>query len=412
MVRKTIPELRDTLEPIFMELCPPELIEASTYGRTGGHYEHFTFPNGSTAMFRSLDDWNKHRSLNIGAMVIDEANEIDEETYRGMLSRVRQRDITEEARAAGYTQEITRRGIWLATNPNGHDWLYKRFVGHPEPRSEYFRSTSFDNPFLPPEYLDALLQYPEPWIRRYVLCSFDDFAGQIYEDWSWDTHVVDPLRDPKPNYVYWMGMDPGTRNPTAALWVNVDQRTKSLLAVAEYQQESLTANDHARAWREIEAKHKMNRVAWRVSDPQSLPARDRGSNVKLSDQYRRLGFNFQLGPSRTDDRIPALGHLISLGRFKVTKECPMTYEAIRDYRWADLSPAQRARGEDAPQRPHKHNDHLPDCGQYVSSRYIQTPKGLLVPEDRTFSDEIRESVRKHQAAKQRPRRHGELGAVM
>src|SRR5450759_3773568 len=112
IIRKTVPELRDATEPIFRELLPPELWMAGNEARSGGHMERFTFPNGSTILFRSLDDWNKHRSLNVGFIAYDECNEIDEESYLGMASRVRQRDITAEARSAGYTHEVTRRGIW------------------------------------------------------------------------------------------------------------------------------------------------------------------------------------------------------------------------------------------------------------------------------------------------------------
>jgi hypothetical protein len=35
---------------------------------------------------------------------------------------------------------------------------------------------------------------PTPWVKRYVLCNFDDFGGQIYQNWSYDTHVVQPYR--------------------------------------------------------------------------------------------------------------------------------------------------------------------------------------------------------------------------
>lgn len=52
IIRKTIPELRDSTEPIFMQLVPPELWKAGDKGRSGGHLEHFTMPNGSTILFR------------------------------------------------------------------------------------------------------------------------------------------------------------------------------------------------------------------------------------------------------------------------------------------------------------------------------------------------------------------------
>lgn len=66
ITRRTIPELRDSTEQVFFDLLPPELFERGTVSRAGGHYERFVFPNGSTVLFRSIDDWKKYKSYNLG----------------------------------------------------------------------------------------------------------------------------------------------------------------------------------------------------------------------------------------------------------------------------------------------------------------------------------------------------------
>ena len=369
--RQTIPELRDTLEPIFLQRTPPDLLDASEVRRTAGHLDHITFPNGSRVMFRSLDDPQKHRSLNLGFFLIDEANEVDEETYMFMRGRLRQSDPTAEAVKRGYTAKITRRGSWVMTNPSGHDWMWRRFVNPASSAdgTDYFKSTSLDNAFLPPEYLETLFAFPRAWVERYVLCSFDDFSGQVYEDWSQD-HVVPARQYPYPaGGLVWMGMDPGTRNPTAGLWVHVDQPRRRLVGIAEYQATNLAATRHAAAWRTIEAQHQMA-VRRRISDPGSLPVRDRGSNMSLQDQYRREGFNFQLGPKLPKDRVPMLGLLIAQKRFLLTDACPQTAEQIQEYRWEEITTAMKRGGKDAPEKPVKGGDDLVDCAQYVSSQWI------------------------------------------
>lgn len=394
IVRKTVPELRDTTEAVFFDILPYDLYAAGDVTRTGGHYASYTFPNGSVVLFRSIDDWTKHKSMNVAWIFWDEADEFDEATYLGMRSRVRQTDPTAEAKRLGASQ-ITRRGMCLATNPNGKDWIYQRFVD-PDKRkdnTEYFRSTSFDNPYLPPDYIEALLQAPEQWVRRYVLCQFDDFAGQIYEEWSWDTHTVPHPQDIPRNEVFWMGMDPGTRSPTAGLWVWLDQANRRLVGIAEYQENYLAAKQHADEWRKLEAKHRMN-VRWRVADP-AIMTTDRGTNMTLHSQYARLGYNFQLGPARHQVRIPALGQLIHLRKFVVSREtCPRAYEAIKNYRWEDLSQAMRTRGADAPERPLKKDDHLVDCAQYLASRWVQPMKDPDNFKPKDFSDQVHEAIRK------------------
>jgi PBSX family phage terminase large subunit len=416
ITRRTVPELRDTTETVFFDILPDELFRAGVSTRSGGHYSTFTFPNGSQVLFRSIDDWNKHKSLNVGFIAWDELDEFDEETYMGMSSRVRQRDPTAEGRRLG-AKQITRRGMWAATNPHGHDWVYKRFVDGSTKKNNtaYWRSTSFDNPYLPPEYLESLLQYPEPWIRRYVLCQFDDFAGQIYEDWNWDTHTV-ALKDLNfdSSSVYWHGMDPGTRSPTAGLWVCVDQANRRLVGVSEYQETFLSAAEHAKRWREIEARKPMrmsSRVRWRVADP-SITTRDRGTNMGLDDQYRRLGYSFQLGPKQHKDRIPMLGQLIHLRKFVVCRElCPQTYEQIRDYKWEDLTPTQRAKEIDAPERPLKKNEHLVDCAQYLSSRWSRPMADPLPRPEQSFSDEVHRAIRKQMKGKRRAKLTHDLGSL-
>jgi PBSX family phage terminase large subunit len=395
IARKTAPELRDTTEPIFRELLPPQLLMAGDMKRHGGHMESFTFPNGSIVLFRSLDDWNKHRSLNVGFIAYDECNEIDEETYLGMASRVRQRDITAEARKSGYTGEVVRRGIFGATNPAGKDWLWRRFHSDSPSRqknTEMFTSTTLDNPYLPPEYVESLLQYPRSWVQRYVLCQFDDFAGRIYESWGWDTHVV-PHPKPEAGRVFWMGMDPGTENPTAGLWVWVDQEQRRLVGVAEYEAGGVAVDVHTAAWKQIEAREKMA-VRWRVADPNSITQRDRGTAISLQTQYAKLGYHFGLGASSEKDRIPALGRLIHLRRFVVSQRCEKTFEALKQYQWRDLTPMQRARGEDPTEKPLKKNTHLVECAQYLAGREAPSPKmqAPLHPDD--FQDQIHRAIRK------------------
>lgn len=407
ITRKTVPELRDTTETVFFEVLPPELRELGVATRSGGHYASFTFPNGSTVLFRSIDDWNKHRSLNVGFIAFDEADEFDEETYQGMLSRVRQRDPTPEGKKYGATQ-ITRRGVWSASNPGGHNWLWRRFVQKKTrvAGTGYWKSTSFDNPYLPPEYIESLLQYPDAWVRRYVLCQFDDFAGQIYEDWGWDTHVIDAVEASR-QQTYWMGMDPGTRSPTAGLWVVVDKTgelsgvPRALIGVAEYEESGRAAHEHVEEWRKIEAVHAPN-VRQRIADP-TIATRDRGSNMGLDDQYARLGYHFQFGPRKHADRIPMLGTLIKQRRFLLTKNCPRTYEAIKDYRWVDLTPMQRAKDLAAPDRPVTSNDHLVDCGQYLASRYVGPARPEERRGDETPSQAIHRAIRQQQKLKMEER---------
>lgn len=415
VMRKTVPALRDTTEAAFVEMIEkvPEFWDACVTRRAGNHYQEIILPNGTKYMFRGCDDWKKHKSLNLAWIFYDEADEFTEEDYVGLMSRVRQ---TQPLSGATGNAQITRRGIVCATNPAGHNWLWKRFVDEPVENSEWFKSTSLDNPHNPFDYINGLLAMPDPWVRRFVLCDFDEFGGQIYEDWSYDTHVIRPYRG-NTGYKYPAGgwflqsFDPGTSAGNASLWVVYDPDKHMYVGVAEYNEVGLAATKHAKAWRAIEARHRM-RVRTRIADPKAIPVRDRGSNMSLRDQYRRLGFHFQDGTNNVDTRVWSLGQLIFSGRFKVTDDCPRTHEQIQNYRWEDLSPLQQQKGREA--KPLKKDVDLVDCAQYAACRYTQPMSITAEEEEKTpqeqLAADVAKAIRQQLASKTATRTH-DLGTI-
>jgi PBSX family phage terminase large subunit len=399
VTRKTIPALKDTTEKTFVESLPAAFFEACNVSRAGGHIASIEFPNGSLFHFKGMPDWKRLKSMNLAGIFWDEADEFSPEEFEGMQSRIRQVHALPKAREQGYPKRIPddARGNILASNPAGKNWLYKEAFESGRRGVESWISTSFDNPYLPAATLNRWLEMPEPWVRRYVLCSFDEFAGSIYPEWGWETHVIDPFQSGG-RYTYdsssWfrMGFDPGTSSGNAGVWVYYDQATHRLIAVAEYLETGLSATVHARAWRRIEAQHGM-RVQRRIADPKPISTRDRGTNVTLGEQYARLGFRFALGPSSIADRVTSMGDLIARGRFVVTKDCPRLYEQILGYRWEDLSPDAIAKGRSA--NPLKKDVDLVDAGQYAVSNYVAPPKVQPVgTPEQEHSREVHTAVRK------------------
>jgi PBSX family phage terminase large subunit len=390
LARQTIPSLRDTTEQVFLNMLPPAFLAQCKLMRGGNHVQQITLPNGSLIHFKGLDDWRKLKSLNLAGFFIDEADEVAKETYIGLTTRVRQRHSL--VRGA---PDIPVRRIRLSLNPAGHDWIWemfvkghqlKRVIGDPSGRMA-FLSTSLDNPYNPISYIEDMLAMPEPWVRRYVFCSFDDFEGVIYPEWDWKTHVVKPYGAYAGN-IFFMGMDPGTSNPTAGVWAYHDQQLGKLVGIAEYLATDTAVSPHVLAWRKIEAAgtHNLSRrpgrmtIRRRIADP-TIATRDRGTMNSLESQYRRLNFYFEQGPKNIPDRLPALGEMIHKGFFVVTAECEQLYEQIKHYRYEDLSPDQLKKGVEA--KPFKKNVDLVDAAQYISSRWhaplkprVERPKML------------------------------------
>ncbi len=389
LTRRTVPDLRRSTEKELFEILPAELEKACRIKRLGGHVESITFPNHSQLLLAGMEDWNKHKSMNLSWIGIDESSEQTRDNFEGILTRLRQSKPLKGAPPLRPGQRMQNQ-MALASNPAGQDWNWDLFVNPATKRgdSSIHLSTPMDNPFLPPEYVDMLLQMPVPYIRRFVECRFDAAAGRVYEEWGWDTHIV-PDREPG-HYgeVMWMGMDPGILNPTAGLWVEVDRRHGRLVAVAEYQEPGRNAPEHAAAWRALEAKRRPTRVTRRIADP-NITKRDQGTSMELSDIYQRLGFSFEKGPVRDDVRIPALANAIASGGLVATESCARLHEQLTEARWEDQLARLRDLG-DFREKMKKGNDHLHDCAQYLASIYVQPSARNLpaAPPPPTEQDDI------------------------
>jgi PBSX family phage terminase large subunit len=380
ITRKTIPSLRDTTESDFLDQIPKSLMDQCKLQKGGGHVQTLILPNESKYYFKGMDDWRKIKSLNLTGIWIDEADEFDEDTYDNLKSRLRQ--VTPRGSAEGW---IRHRVIRLACNPAGKNWVWKKFVDKPTRNRVGFISTSLDNPYNPLSYIEDLLDMPEPWVRRYVFCSFEDFEGSIYPEWDWDTHVVKPYGQYDAKGWFWMGMDPGTHHPTAGVWAYWDPQLQKLVVVAEYAETGTSASHHVAAWRQIESHgtHNLSRrpgrmtVRRRIADP-TIATRDRGSMTALETQYLREGFHFEHGPRQIKERLPMLGQLVHDQRIACTEECPQFYEQMKAYRYEDLTPVQRDRGVEA--KPLKKNVDLVDAGQYIAARHVAPTRPERPPE--------------------------------
>jgi hypothetical protein len=192
--RKTYRELTDSTQRTFMEIVPQRLIK--NYSKRD---ETVTLINGSQILFRSLDDVQKFRSLNLGWWYIDEGSEIEDSDVPTMLiGRLR-------------LNTVPWRGGWVTSNPPHLDhWLYEWAVTKARTSNKYFyvKASTYDNPHLPSEYVKTLeAEYGVQWVRRYLLGEFGYITPgtPVYEHFNETLHVikgVEWLRD-RPIFRAW-----------------------------------------------------------------------------------------------------------------------------------------------------------------------------------------------------------------
>ena len=137
--------------------------------------DKITFTNGSTIIFRHLEEPDKLKSLNLGFIEIEEMSEIPEATFDMLLSRLRQKPKSDWVNF--------RHRLFGHTNPqDGKGWIYERFVEKKYPNIGYRRilASTMENKHLPNGYIDLLkASFNEDYFNRNVLGLDDDVSSKL-----------------------------------------------------------------------------------------------------------------------------------------------------------------------------------------------------------------------------------------
>lgn len=238
LLRLNATDLRQSTLRAWDDIVPESWVRRRN--RTKGE-EHDVLRNGSVVLFRHIRDAQRGKShlasLSLAHVGIDEAHEIEEADYYKLLGRLR-------------SDADTYHSIALAFNPAGHNWLYRAFYQGARILRNYpvaslknwnwvyvkrnslalavptLENTPENGGFLPAGYYENLLeQYPPEWAARYLFCSFDDFEGKVYPNYSLDSdHNITTYAADEANHDFYIGIDVGGQAPWAILRVAVERR--------------------------------------------------------------------------------------------------------------------------------------------------------------------------------------------
>lgn len=411
IARATRPELLATTQHVFFEGggglietdwagVPQQLIRS--FNKT---QNKLVLVNGSIIHFWPLDDPKKLTNLNLGWFMIDQAEEVPEEMFLMLIGRLRQRGAP-------------RKGLILF-NPNGHDWLWKRFVRDDLPDHELIHAKTTDNPTLPADYMDAFKAYPEAWRKRFMDGSFDVFTDQIWPEFDQDVHTLPPFALP-PWFEVVEGIDHGRRNPTAVLWSAFDDQGNVFVVDQHYEAGKLVAH-HAGVI------NRKRTVSWGIPNYTVIDAsaaqKDPNTGRSVMDEYydhgiitipsdrhkiarvNRVAEWLRLDPNHPH---PLTGEYREEGwpRLYIFQNCFDLIEHVPQYRWKPLPPTAK---EDAREEPLKKDDHDVDALGYI---LMTRPRPADRPMDtRTATDQRSSDYWKKVEKKMRKGRgHSRLGA--
>lgn len=161
---------------------------------------------------------------------------------------------------------LDRKGwVYHGTTPKGFNDLYDRFFVPGQPgahrNGDYisFQMPTSKNTHLDPDWLEKKRKTTPPrlWRMNY-LAQFTVLDGQVYEEFSRDTHVR--TFEPRPEWQYFLGMDFGFTDPfVCQLWAWTGE---VFACIDEVYGPGLTFEQQHRAVVDMVGRHKPPTSAW------------------------------------------------------------------------------------------------------------------------------------------------------
>lgn len=371
-------DLEDSTMALFFDVCPPSWIKK--YNKTR---KILTFHNNSQILFRHINDPNPKRkhitSTNLGWFAVDQMEEIEEEHWNTLTGRLR-------------LPRAPKRFGFGAANPNGKDWIYKKFYASvpPERLSEF--ATKYRNGvklgvavrseenkksnggFVDDDYFENLRnEMPREWVARFLDCSFEDFSGKIYKEYVLDSvHNIDPFPIPA-HWETYVGIDVGGDAPwSVGIWRIDEQgnmiRTKEMYKPTVLSSEVASFIKSSADWKNqhftpvIDPENKLAMLELAEYDIYCRPARKGQGSVKpgiiKQGGYMHVNPTVQLPQWYRDTQpAPQIAKFEKAGspRMFSFKTCTHWRREHDEYHWDDRRPGH----------PKKENDHTCDETRYV-----------------------------------------------
>jgi phage terminase large subunit len=331
IVRKTIPSLKRTIIKDFEDIMTGlELWNANDFNQTD---RIFSFYTGSTISFISTDNPEKLRGLKSSILWLEEANEIDEESWFQL-----------RIRCTG--------PIILSLNPtiSPHHWI--RGI---DEATQYF-TTFKNNPYLEKEVVNAIKALertnPKAW-RTYGLGEFVQNDKAVFQ-----FNVIDWVPDDA-EFVC-IGMDFGYSNDPTAI-VSLFRKDREIYLVENCYERGLVTNDIAGKLKSIIGDNR-----WEIWADSAEP--------RLIEELYRLGFNIR-PVVKGKDSINFGIQVLQNYSINIPRTCQNLVNEFYGYEW------ETDRFGKQLDRPIDFNNHAIDAARYAAMMrlsQVATAKGKYV----------------------------------
>ncbi len=228
----------------FDDLISKTLKGKVTYTKTKNSLK---FPNGSRVLlggFKDEGDIDKYIGIEYDIIIVEELNQLTSDKYEKLRGSLRT------------SKPNWRPRMYTSFNPGGvgHAWVKDRYViPHrmgTEKETRFIPSTYKENPALNPEYITYLEQLGGDLGKAWREGEWDIFAGQYFQEWRFEHHVVQPFTIPA-TWPRFRSIDPsGRAGTTSCHWYALDN-DGTVWVFKEYYETGKDYDEHAIAIRKM-----------------------------------------------------------------------------------------------------------------------------------------------------------------
>lgn len=280
IARETYKNLLDTTYKTFLKICPPQAI--ASWDKNMGNMKLI---NGSEILWRHLDEFDDSmaRGLEVNTIYIDQAEEVSEQIYDILDSRVgrweRARPNKELLKSKpdwprdSFGNYIVPSYMLLTPNPDQEThWIWRKY--HPDsPEYEayctthaYYEVSSLENPYINQEILRTMLSRDPSWVKRFVYGQWGITDATIHSILPYS--ILDPpaswIEAMLAKSTLYRAMDHGETAPTCCLWLAAT-RDNNYIVYREYYMPGQLVSYHRQAITDL-SKNEVYAVS--VADPQ------------------------------------------------------------------------------------------------------------------------------------------------
>jgi hypothetical protein len=320
--------------------------------------------NGSVIELKGAENPDGLRGVKLRGLVLDEIASI--RNWDWLWKEVLRPTLTDYAAPA----------IFIST-PKGFNHFYELFLSG-QSGDELYRSwrfTSYDNPYILKEEIDsASKELTEDTFAQEYMADFRKYTGLIYKDFDREVHIIEPFEIPS-SWEIVRGIDFGSTNPTACLWVAIDSDDNWFVS-SEHYRVGETIDYHAGV---ITSNSLSPRVSATYGDPSGAQwiSEFATRGIYITPANKQTGQSSEgwvrYGIEKVSERLKLKpGHRVEmvehkergLPRLFIFSNCTNLISEFETYRWKERSVSQ-AQDLNAPEAPEKANDHALDSLRYI-----------------------------------------------